>query len=484
MNQPPRPVLDAVDDLTAAVDIDISEALRGIIAQRVQSPINPPSRAADISAMIAEDFPEGGDTLDQLVELITRATGRFPRRGTHPGFFGWLAPSGLPSDPLAHAVVAALNTNVVGYMGSPVGTMIERAVIRWLAELAGFPPQAEGVLLSGGSMGNMSGIASALARHYGPEYRNRGLGALARDAQPLIVCSREAHFSIRRAAVMLGVGADNIVSIDTDENFCMRVDALAAVLEQKQNIVCVVATAGTTNTGAIDPLDEIAELCAARNIWLHVDAAYGGGGLMSAELRPRYRGIDRADSLVMDLHKWFFQSLDGSVLLYRDAGAARQLFYDTTDYLTSSTDPEPENYMFFHISPELSRSFRALPFYISMRHYGIDRLGRNALHNARCAEYLAALIEQHPQLELVAAPQLSIFCFRFRPTGLDDDTVDRLNSEIRDRVHLEGNFLMSPTRVRGRPVLRVCIVNHATRAEHVEGLFDSVVRIGRSLLEA
>ena len=483
MNQPQRPLLDAADDLTAAVDIDIDEALRDIIAQRVQSPINPPSRPADISAMIAEGFPEGGDTLQDLVEQVTRATRRFPRRGTHPGFFGWLAPSGLPSDPLAHAMVAALNTNVIGYMGSPVGTTIERAVIRWLAGLAGFPSQAEGVLLSGGSAGNLSAIASALARHYGPEYRNQGLGALARDAQPLIACSREVHFSIRRAAVMLGIGADNIVSVETDGNFRMRVDALAAVLEQRQNIVCVVATAGTTNTGAIDPLDEIAGLCAAHGTWLHVDAAYGGGGLMSAELRPRYRGIDRADSLVMDLHKWFFQSLDGSVLLYRDAGPARQLFYDTTDYLTSNADAAPEHYMFFHISPELSRRFRALPFYISMRHYGIERLGRNALHNVRCAEYLAALIAEHPQLELVVAPQLSIFCFRFRPAGLDDDEIDRLNTEIRDRVHLEGDFLMSPTRVRGRPVLRVCIVNHATRAEHVEGLLDSVVRIGRSLLE-
>ena len=482
MSQPQRPTLDVEDDLTAAVDIDIDAALRGLIEQRTSSPINPPSRAADISAMIAEDFPAGGDALDQLVELITRATGRFPRRGTHPGFFGWLAPSGLPSDPLAHAMVAALNTNVVGYMASPVGTTVEKAVIRWLAELAGFPANAEGVLLSGGSMGNMSGIASALARHYGPEYRARGLGALARDAQPLVVCSREAHFSIRRAAVMLGIGADNIVSVDTDEQMRMRVDALEAVLEQRQNVVCVVASAGTTNTGAIDPLEQIAGLCAARGIWLHVDAAYGGGGLMSAELRPRYLGLEQADSLVMDLHKWFFQALDGSLLLYRDATPARSLFYDTTDYLTSSQQAAAEDYMFFHIAPELSRRFRGLPFYISMRHYGIERLGRNALHNVRCAEYLAALIEQHEQLELVVAPQLSILCFRFRPAGVDNDQVDRLNIEIRDRVHLEGDYLMSPTRVHDRPVLRVCIVNHGTRVAHVEGLLDSVLRIGRELL--
>ena len=266
----------------------------------------------------------------------------------------------------------------------------------------------------------------------------------------------------------------------------MRVDALAAAIDRDRREgvlpVAIVANAGTTNTGAIDPLDEIAALCDQHGIWLHVDAAYGGGGLMSAELRPRYRGIERADSLVMDLHKWFYQALDGSLLLYRDATWPRQLFYDTTDYLTTDNDATPEHSMFFHIAPELSRRFRGLPFYISMRHYGIDRLGRNALHNVRCAEYLAALIERQEQLELVVAPQLSILCYRFRPAGLDDDQVDRLNSEIRDRVHLEGDYLMSPTRVHGRPVLRVCIVNHGTRAAHVEGLLDSVLRIGRELL--
>jgi glutamate/tyrosine decarboxylase-like PLP-dependent enzyme len=483
MNRPQRPILAASDDLTRPADIDIDEALRELIEQRCRSPIVRPSRAVDISALIDESFPEGGDTLADLVAQISRATRRYPRRNTHPGFFGWIAPSGLPSDPLAHAMVSVLNENVGGYWASPVGTTIEKAVIRWLADLADFPPATEGVFLSGGSMANMCGIASAFARHFGAAYREQGLSALARDAQPLIVCSGAAHFSIRRAAVMLGVGTDNIVSVDTDESFRMRPDALETILEQRQNIVCVVATAGTTNTGAIDPLDEIAALCQKHGIWLHVDAAYGGGGLMSPELRPRYRGIDKADSLVMDMHKWFYQSLDGSLLLYRDASWPRRLFYETSDYLTSSDEPVPEQYMFFHIAPELSRRFRALPFYISMRHYGIETLGRNVLHNVRCAEYLAGLIEQHEQLELIAAPQLSILCFRFGPAGLDDDAVDRLNVEIRDRVQLEGEYLMSPTRVRARPVLRLCIMNHATRAEHVEGLLESVLRIGRSLLD-
>ena len=482
MTRPPRPQLAPADDLTEAADIDISKAIAPLLEQRYRSPIIRPSKATDVAALIDASFPQGGDSLESLVTQITNATDHYPRRNTHPGFFGWIAPSGLPSDPLAHAMVSVLNENLGGYWASPVGTTIEKTVIRWLADLAGFPPRAEGVLLSGGSISNMAGIASAFARRYGPEYREKGLCAFGKSGQPVILCSRAAHFSIRRAAVMLGVGTDNIVAIDTDDAFRMRVDRLDEALQQQHNVVCVVATAGTTNTGAIDPLEDIAKLCQAHDVWLHVDAAYGGGGLMSAELRPRYRGIEQADSVVMDMHKWFFQSLGGSLLLYRDASWARQLFFESSDYLGAPAEATPEEYMFFHIAPELSRRFRALPFYIAMRCYGIDRLGRNALHNVQCAEYLANLVRQQDELELIVPPQLSILCFRFKPDGLDAAEIDRINSAIRDQIQLEGDYLMSATRVHERPVLRVCIINHATRAEHVEGLLASVLRIGRSLL--
>jgi len=481
MPRPSRPQFDPADDLTTAVNIDLNSALADLQRQRTASPIIRPSKAADVEKLIDQSYPHGGDSLEQLVRQISNATERYPRRNTHPGFFGWVAPSGLPSDPLAHAMVSVLNENVGGYWSSPVGTTIEKTVIRWLADLVEFPQQSQGVFMSGGSMANMCGIASACARRFGAEFRSRGLAAFSGSSAPVIICSQAAHFSIRRAAVMLGIGTDNIVSVATDEQFRMRLDALDAAIAEHDNIICVVASAGTTNTGAIDPLVEIADTCAPQGIWLHVDAAYGAGGLMSAELRPRYRGIERADSVVMDMHKWFFQSLAGSLLLYRDPAWARQLFTESSDYLRMGEDDSPEQFAFFSLSPELSRRFRALPFYLSMRHYGIDRLGRNALHNVRCAEYLAELVRVEPDLEMVAAPQLSILCFRYRPDGLDAAEVDRLNVEIRDRIQLQGDYLISPTRVDGRPVLRLCIINHATRAEHVEGLLDSILAIGREL---
>jgi len=484
MSAPSRPCLDPADDLTQAVTIDLNAALSDLQSQRITAPIIRSSRETEVAALIDQSFPQGGDSLEQLVEQIKVATGRYSRRNAHPGFFGWIAPSGLPSDPLAFAVMGLLTDNVGGYWASPVGTTIEKTVIRWLADLVDYPQKSQGVFLSGGSMANMCGIASACAKRFGPEFRSRGLAAFSLESQPVILCSRAAHFSIRRAAVMLGIGTDNIVAIDTDDQFRMCVDALETALNEHDNIICVVASAGTTNTGAIDPLSQIADLCSAQGVWLHVDAAYGAGGLMSAQLRPRYRGIERADSVVMDMHKWFYQSPTGSLLLYRDARWARQLFSESSDYLRINEDESPEQFGFFSISPELSRRFRALPFYISMRHYGLDRLGRNALHNVQCAEYLAQCVCNEPDLELITAPQLSILCFRFRPDGLDDSSVDRLNSAIRDRIQLEGDYLISPTRVNDRPALRVCIINHATRVEHVEGLLQSILRIGGDLVVA
>ncbi len=476
------PVFDPCDDLSAPLEFDYEAVIAPLVSQRTDSPIIRESNARDVGALFQQSIPRIGSRLTDLLDEIAGAVERYPRRNTHPGFFGWIAPSGVATDPLAHAIVAAINQNVGGHWSSPVGAAVERIVVRWLSELVSFPEPSEGLLLSGGSLANMAGIATALVHHFGDDYRTKGLLSSSQSAQPVIICSRAAHFSVRRAAAMLGIGTENVVAVATDRHFCMRADKLADALDSNAGVVCVVASAGTTNTGAIDPLDDISRLCKQFGVWLHVDAAYGGGALLSSELKPRLKGIEKADSVIMDMHKWFFQSLDGSVLLYRDPATARKMFYEKSDYLDFPMDGPAEQKMIFHLGPELSRRFRALPFYLAFRHYGIDRMGRNVLHNVQCAKYLADLVEREPELELISAPQLSILCFRFLAHGLGEQKIDAINSAIRDQIQSEGDYLISATRVHNRPVLRVCIVNHATRALHVEGLLESVLRIGRSML--
>lgn len=480
--EPPPPLAPA-DVLDTPLDIDIDAVIAGAIAQRKQSPIVNRYSMEDVLAWIPHELPRAGEAFDQVVAVLDEVV-RCARRNTHPGFMGYVASIGLPTDPLAHAMTAALNQNVVGYPASPGATTIERTVVRWLADLAGLPPEADGVMLSGGSQANLTGVAAALYSRMGAA-REQGLAACGET--PVILTTAAVHFSVQRAALLLGVGTGNVRNVDVDDAWRMQPAALEAAIERVVSDgctpVCVVATAGSTSTGAIDPLAAVADVCARHSVWLHVDAAYGAAGLMSAELKPLLDGIERADSVTIDLHKWFFLALDSSVVLFREPARARSLFFAQADYLQYADNGVPEEHMFFHLGPELSRRFRALPAYLALRHYGIERLGRNVLYNAQCARYLAELVEAEPELQLVSTSLLSICCFRFVPFGGADkpDRIDALNVATRDRLEREGDFLLSPTSVQGRPVLRACIVNHATHAEHIESLVDDVLRIGRDV---
>jgi glutamate/tyrosine decarboxylase-like PLP-dependent enzyme len=409
------------------------------------------------------------------------------RRNAHPGFYGYVAGAGLPTDPMSHAMVAALNQNTIGYAGAPGPVTVERAVLDWMRQLTGLSVGAEGAIVSCGSIANLSGMTAALYSTIGSEYLNKGIASYDKGL-PVILTSKMAHFSMQRAAVVMGLGVDQVLLVEYDEHFRMRPEHLTEVLDgcesRGQVPVCVVGTAGATVTGSIDPLSAIGDVCQARDVWFHVDAAYGGAGLLSPKLKPRFAGIERADSICMDLHKWFYLGFDGSVVLYRDPGAARNVFYTRSDYVQFPKDGSPEEHMFFHFSPELSRRFRALPAYIAFRYYGSELLGRNVQHNHDCAAYLARLVQEADDFDLINEPDLSICCFRYAPPELSGDpsSVDKLNSHIRAKLQEEGNFYLSPTDVLGRPALRVCICSHTTRAEHMEGLVESVRNLGRDRL--
>ena len=433
-------------------------------------------------AKLPREQPTAGEPLEPLLQQLSEVFRDHIRRNTHPGFFGYVASGGLPIDAMAHALVGALNQNVVGYPSSPVAATIERLVLRWMCQLVGYDVGSDGVFLGGGSSANLTAMAAAAAHRFGPDYRARGIVNAAGGKSPVVICSSATHFSIQRAAAILGFGSNQVIAVETDDRFRMRPDTLRDALRAHDPVVCVVASAGTTNTGAIDPIADIAEICRQGNTWLHVDGAYGGGALMSPELAVLFNGIEQADSVTMDLHKWFFNALDSSVVLFKDPKYSRSFFYESSDYVSFPPDGPPEQHMFFHLGPDLSRRFRALPAYLAFRHYGFERLGRNVLHNVECARYLARLVRYHDGLAMVTEPELSIMTFRFDPAGIGrnmtESEVDELNRRIRQSIEDEGEFLMSPTTVHGRPVLRTCIINPATRAGHIEGLVDRTIALG------
>lgn len=474
----------ALGSPSASIDALVDE----VFSHATHVPVRQTAEVSSIDAFLASELPRQGVPLQTAVAEIMASAGSYYRKNAHPGMFSYVASPGLPTDPLGHALTAALNQNVTGYQSAPGATTVERKLVRWLCRLAGLGDDSDGMLLSGGSLANLSAIAAAVHHALGPDARERGVGA---GPRAVILAAETAHFSVQRAAIMLGLGRTGIETIAVDAGYRMDVGALRRKLEELsadsvRKACCVVASAGTTALGIVDPISEIAALCREYGVWLHVDAAYGGAALLSDALRARLEGVGQADSITIDLHKWCYLAFDASALLYKTPGVARDLYAFDADYAHYDRSVEAERYRFFDLSPEVSRRNRALPTYLAWRHYGLDLLGRNVQHNAECAQYLARLVASAPDMELVTEPDLSICCFRYQPEVLRDDRkrIDLLNAKVIDRLNLDGSFMLSPTLIDGRPVLRVCICSYTTRAHHMDELLVETRRIGSELVNA
>jgi len=480
-----RPELEPAHRLPCVLEPVPGEFWKTLWGVRGADPILDAPHADELEQMIDPEFPLAGHELDELLNVIGNVFVPHARRNAHPGFFGNICAPGLPTDPTAHAITAMLNQNVTSFGSSPSAVAVERIVVRWMAQLVGLPAGAEGILQSSGSLANFTAITIALHRFGGVELAMEGLAkTIARRGTLHLYVSEATHFSAQRAALLLGLGARNVRTVAVDRNDRMRIDVLRAKIRADRDDggrpFCIVASAGTRSTGAIDPLREIAELCREEDIWLHVDAAYGGAALLAHELRPGLAGIELADSVCIDFHKWMYLAFDASILLVRSPEAMRRVFYASADYARLAPNTPPEKFAFFHRTLETSRRFRALPVWMALRRYGMERIGRNVFYNVECARYLAQLVEAHPDLELVRSPSLSICCFRYvsSATDLKSWAQDKINHGIRERLQREGEFYLSPTVVDGHEVLRVCIVNPATTAARIDALVEAVLRIG------
>jgi aromatic-L-amino-acid/L-tryptophan decarboxylase len=381
-------------------------------------------------------------------------------------FFGYVLGSAEPVAALADLYASALNQNVTAWRSGPAAVTIERTVLRWLAEAVGCEGFG-GSLVGGGSSGNLMGLAMA-----------REAKAPANDggARPCAVyASAEVHMSVPKALAVLGVGRANLRLIPVNGAFRMRPDALAAAIERDRQAgipaIAVVATAGTTSTGAVDPLAEIADIAHAYGLWLHVDGAYGGLAALAAP--QLFTGLAQADSITLDAHKWLYQPLDCGALLYRDPAAARAAFAYTGEYAKSLSDDPVEGFAFFEESLELSRRFRALKLWLSLRYHGVSQfraaIGKDLGH----AQLLAQLVSAETALELLAPVELSTVCFRCR--GAAEADLDRRNAAILREVSRRGRVYLSNTSVRGAFALRACIINHRTADADIAAIVDEVL---------
>ena len=472
----PEPVPDL--DWSPARARELGEAvveLWGELLERLSDrPVSGSFAPDAVRAAVALEVPDEPLGLDALTEHLRALVLEHSVYIGHPGFLAYVCGAGTVPGAAGDLVAAALNQNLGGHRLSPGATEIELHLARWLARECGLPAGSSGYALSGGAMANLVPLKAARDAAAGAGVRFEGLRGLP---QLTVYASTEAHVVIQRAADVLGLGSDAVRAIPVDQRFRMRPDLLEEALERDRTAgavpAAVVATAGTTATGAIDPLPEVAALCDRYGAWLHVDAAYGGPAVLADDLRPLLAGIDRADSIAVDPHKWLYAPVQVSLVLVRDLQRLADSFSVEATY-TWRAEEERRGVDLSQLGPQFSRGFSALKVWLALLAHGRDAFARRISHDAALARYLGELVEERPDFELMTEPSLSICCFRYAPQALkaDEEALDRLNERVMTAIQKDGRVYCSNAVLNGRFCLRACIVNFRTEAEHLELLLD------------
>ena len=445
-------------------------------AEQTELPVYPAISASELTARLSGPLPNDPQNIDDVMADFDQVA-RYGRHNGHPRMFGYVQSSGSFAGAIADLLASAINQNVTSWRSAPAATTIEHQVIEWLKTMVGFDPRGEGVLLSGGSFANFAGLATALRASTGIDLNQRGVAALPGRAR--IYTSEMTHMSMPKAASMLGLGKDAIVRIPVDADLRMTAGALRQQIQSDRaagcHPVCVVATAGDVNTGAIDPLDAIAEVCEEARLWLHVDGSYGALAAQSPYVKGAMSALARADSLALDPHKWLFAPLDVGCLLVRNAAALRRAFSEGAGYIDVVADREMSEFAYWDHGPELSRRFRALKIWFLLKIHGTRAIHAAIDGNIAVAQHLAAAIDASDDFERLAPAPLSIVCFRYRNGD------DAFNKALMVEVQRDGESYVSNAIIGGRFALRACIVNFRTRPADADRLLASIRRVALRL---
>jgi len=436
-------------------------------------------------ASFDEPLPLEGVGAEAAYQAFAERVRPYPNGNLHPRFWGWVQGTGTPLAMMAEMLAAAINPHLAGFNQAP--KLVEEQVIAWLAEMMGFPPSASGVLVAGGTMANVLGLA--VARHAQAGFDLRAEGLQGGRPRMLLYGSAETHGWVKKGAELLGLGASAFRAIPVDAANRVDVEAMRAAIHEDRaaghHPFCVIGTAGTVNTGATDDLRALAALARDEGMWFHVDGAFGALARLSDELAPIVAGMEEADSLGFDLHKWMYLPFEAACVLVRDGDVHRDAFSIRASYLAmGDRGLTAGGIPFADLGIDLTRSFKALKVWMSLRAHGVRTYARLIEQNVAQARHLAALVEADPSLELLAPVALNVVCFRYAPAGADEARLDVLNQEILLRLQERGIATPSGTTVRGRFAIRVANVNHRSRRADFELLARSVARIGREIVNS
>lgn len=458
---------------------DILDYQAGVRGRPVWRPL-----PEDTREFLRQALPEEPEPLTRVYKEFKDHILPYPTGNIHPRFWSWVSGTGSPLGMLAEMLAAGMNSINLGF-DEAASTHVELQVIDWLKNLLGLEAASSGLLVSGASMANLVGLAVARTTKAGYDIRRYGVGH-ADHPRPTVYASTETHSSVRKAIELLGLGTESLRYVDVDEDFRVDLRALERqVSEDRHNglhPIAVVANAGTVNTGAIDPLVALADLCESEDLWLHVDGAFGAAARLSPKHAAKLEGLERADSLAFDLHKWMSQPYDIGCALVRHADAHKATFSVVPSYIRSLADgvaSGPTNFSEYGV--QLSRSFRALKVWMSFRTFGAARFRRIIEQNISQARYLSARVEDSDRLESLAPTELNIVNFRYVRKNLSEDLLNELNEKLLLRLQADGIAAPSSTLINNKFSIRVAIVNHRSRLSDFDLLIKSCERLGDEL---
>ncbi|MGB9180646.1 MAG: pyridoxal-dependent decarboxylase [Pyrinomonadaceae bacterium] len=498
-----------MDDSLRASSLEITdEAMRELSTQAValvtdyfkrvsEQRVFPDTSAEEIAGAFDNALPVEGEPLAKIIEDC-RAVFNRSRHNGHPRFFGYVASPSTPVGAYADLIASTLNPNVTSWRSAPAATRIEQTVIKWLGGAIGYGEDAQGILTSGGSMANLNAIIVALRTGPQSDLARRGLWNAG--APLTLYASDETHFSIVKAAEIIGVGREQVRLIESDAQFRLDARSLRAFVESDRSKglrpFCVVANAGTVSTGAIDPLAEVANVADEYGLWFHVDGAYGALGALDESKRKLFTGIERADSVSLDPHKWLYAPVDCGCLLFRDSARVRDAWSSSeADYVKIHEATDDESFAFWDYGVELSRRFRALKIWMMLRYYGSRRVTASITEDNALADALAQRVNAAEDFELLAPAVLSICCFRYVPPRVrarleaaDEEErahlnaeLDQLNARIMHKVQRGGRAYLSNANIKGRFALRACITNFRTTRADIRETLDIIRGEGRKV---
>ena len=428
-----------------------------------------------------DPLPEQGTALSEVVTQVSETVLPHTLGNTHPRFWGWVNGSGTPSGIVAQMLTGAINANMGGRDHAPI--YIERQVVQWMRTLFSYPDSSSGLICTGTSSATLLGLSIA---------RFKVLGEVARETgnsrEPLLAyCSAQAHVSVQKAMELLGMGSSSLRLVPVREDFSMDCQALAQMVAEDiaagGRPFAVVSSVGSVNTGAIDDLAAINSLCSEQGLWHHVDGAFGALIVLSEKLKSRLQGIEQADSIAFDYHKWMHVTYSAACLLVRDGDLHQQTFATTHPYLRGENKgaaggaPWPNDF-----GIDLSRGFAALGVWMQLKEMGTQRLGAAIERNCDQAAWLGEQVSALEDLELLAPVSLNIVCFRFAPKGLSTEQLNRLNRHLVVELHCRGVAVPSFTQLNGLTAIRVCIANHRTRLADLQVLLEAIGTIGPEIL--